>query len=265
MYSAFQLALKYFRYYIQASNGNGHGMHSPFVYQFIQFILNNKNNYAPPEELKQLRKQLLHNHNKIQVADLGAGSRITSSKVRKVSQIAHSALKPEKYSEMLYRMVHHYNYSNIIELGTSLGVTTAYLSKANPNAKISTIEGSEAVADIAQHNFKTHNCNNIQLLRGNFDTVLPKALQQFQSVDFAFIDGNHQYQPTINYFHQLLNKSNNDTILIFDDIHWSSGMEQAWEEIKMNNDVRCTIDLFFMGLVLFRKEFLEKRHFIIRY
>ena len=75
----------------------------------------------------------------------------------------------------------------------------------------------------------------------------------------------HQYQPTINYFHQLLNKSDNDTILIFDDIHWSSGMEQAWEEIKMNDHVRCTIDLFFMGLVLFRKEFLEKRHFIIRY
>ena len=265
MYSAYQLALRYFRYYMQAYNGKGHGMHSPFVYQFIEYILNNKNHYNSPEELKQLRKQLLRNNKKIQVTDLGAGSRTTSSKERKISQIAHSALKPEKYTEMLYRMVHHYHYTNIIELGTSLGVTTAYLSKANPNAKIITIEGSEAIADIADQNFRTYNCNNIELLRGHFDALLPNALQQFQSIDLAFIDGNHQYQPTINYFHQLLNKSGNDTILIFDDIHWSSGMEQAWEEIKSNENVRCTIDLFFMGLVLIRKEFLEKRHFIIRY
>jgi Predicted O-methyltransferase len=265
MYSAYHLALKYFRYYVKASNGKGHGMHSPFVYQCIQFILNNKNNYTAPQELSELRKQLLSNQNKIQVADFGAGSRTTSSNERKISQIARSALKPQKYSEILYRMVHHYHCSNILELGTSLGVTTIYLSKANPNAKVITIEGSNAVAEIAERNFGTYNCNNIKLVRGHFDSVLPNALEEFQSIDLAFIDGNHQYQPTINYFHKLLKKSDNDTILIFDDIHWSSGMEKAWEEIKAHESVRTTIDLFFMGLVLFRKEFLEKQHFQIRY
>ena len=145
MYSVYQLALKYFRYYTKASNSKGHGMHSPFVYQFIQYILNNKNNYTAPQELNQLRKDLLSNHRKIKVSDLGAGSRITTSSERKISQITRSALKPKKYSEMLYRMVHHYHFSNILELGTSLGLTTSYLSKANPNAKIITIEGSESV------------------------------------------------------------------------------------------------------------------------
>ena len=265
MYSTFHLAAKYLRYYTSASNGKGHGMHSPFVYQFIKYILNNKNHYHAPEELKSLRKQLLNNHETIKVTDFGAGSRITSSSERKVSQIARSALKPEKYTEMLFRIVHHYHLKNILELGTSLGVTTSYLSKANPQAKIITIEGSESIADIADQNFRTYNCNNIELLRGHFDALLPNALQQFQSIDLAFIDGNHQYQHTINYFHQLLDKSDNDTILIFDDIHWSMGMEQAWEEIKTNDRVRCTIDLFFMGLVLFRKEFMEKQHFQIRY
>ena len=37
---------KYFNYYFNASNGKGHGVHSPFVFNFISSILNNK-------ELKQ--------------------------------------------------------------------------------------------------------------------------------------------------------------------------------------------------------------------
>lgn len=265
MYSAFHLAAKYLRYYTAASNSKGHGMHSPFVYQFIKYILNNKNNYPSPEELKNLRKQLLADHTTILVTDFGAGSRTTSSPERKVGQIARTALKPEKYTSMLFRMMKHYKFTNVLELGTSLGLTTTYLSKGNPEAKIITIEGSDAVATIAENNFKQYNCSNIQLIRGNFDQVLPEILYQLEYIDLAFIDGNHQYQPTINYFHQLLDKSRNDTILIFDDIHWSMGMEQAWEEIKNNDKVRCTIDLFFMGLVLFRKEFMEKQHFQIRY
>jgi len=33
---------KYFNYYFNASNGKGHGVHSPFVFNFISSILNNK-------------------------------------------------------------------------------------------------------------------------------------------------------------------------------------------------------------------------------
>jgi hypothetical protein len=33
---------KYFNYYFNASNGKGHGVHSPFVYSFITAVLNSK-------------------------------------------------------------------------------------------------------------------------------------------------------------------------------------------------------------------------------
>ena len=85
------------------------------------------------------------------------------------------------------------------------------------------------------------------------------------TVDFAFVDGNHRKEPTERYFSELLTKINNDSILVFDDIHWSSEMEAAWETIKNNVAVTCSIDLFFIGIVFFRKEFREKQHFIIRY
>ena len=67
------------------------------------------------------------------------------------------------------------------------------------------------------------------------------------------------------YFKELLAKTNNDSILVFDDIHWSSEMESAWETIKKDSAVTCSIDLFFIGIIFFRKEFKEKQHFVIRF
>ena len=59
MYSAFQLAKKYFHYYLTAQNGKGHGVHSPFVFDFIIHVLNDKKKYGPYQKIEHLRKQLL--------------------------------------------------------------------------------------------------------------------------------------------------------------------------------------------------------------
>jgi predicted O-methyltransferase YrrM len=91
------------------------------------------------------------------------------------------------------------------------------------------------------------------------------VVRGLSTVDFAFIDGNHRKEPTEKYFNELLAKTNNDSILVFDDIHWSREMEAAWDTIKNSPAVTCSIDLFFIGIVFFRKEFKEKQHFKIRH
>jgi predicted O-methyltransferase YrrM len=118
---------------------------------------------------------------------------------------------------------------------------------------------------MAKENFRKLNCDNIQLLQGNFDFLLPSAIPQLSSIDLAFIDGNHRYEPTINYFHQLLSGSHNNSILVFDDIHWSAEMGKAWKEIKQHPSVQYTIDIFFLGFVFFREEFKVKQNFTIRF
>jgi predicted O-methyltransferase YrrM len=265
MYSSFQLAKKYLHYYFTALNGKGHGMHSPFVFDFILNVLNNKKGYEAPTEIETLRKQLLSDKAVVAIEDLGAGSRVQSSKQRAISSLAKNAVKPKKYSQLLYRLVRHYQPKTIIELGTSLGITTSYLSKANPSAKVVTIEGSEAIANIARQNFQKPNLSNIESLIGDFDNILPTITSQQQTIDLAYIDGNHRLEPTLNYFKQFLSRVNNDSILIFDDIHWSEEMEEAWETIKAHPSVKCTIDIFFLGFVFFRQEFKTKQNFVVRF
>jgi predicted O-methyltransferase YrrM len=265
MYSPLQLALKYFNYYLSASNGKGHGIHSPFVFDFIVKVLNDKEKYPEYETVENLRKKLLKDKTVISVKDYGAGSSSSASNQRSVSSIVKHAVKSKKYAQLLYRIVKFYQPKTIIELGTSLGITTSYLALAGRHSSVTTLEGSVEIAKIARQNFQSLSFNNIKLTEGNFDYTLPAALYHLPTVDFAFIDGNHRREPTENYFDWLLAKSNNDSVFIFDDIHWSSEMEQAWNNIKDHVAVRCTLDLFFIGIIFFRQEFKEKQHFVIRY
>lgn len=272
MYSKGQLAAKYFSYYLKASSGKGHGMHSPFVYDFIINVLNDDRDFYAYTEIENLRKQLLKDESIIEVKDFGAGSSQLSSSQRKASDIARHSLKPKKYAQLLFRMVNYYKPKNILELGTSLGITTAYLASPSHQCKVITMEGADGIAAIAEKNFKLLGLNNVELIKGNFDETLSPVIHQLSTclpdrevVNFAFIDGNHRKEPTLRYFEQLLPVTNNDTILVFDDIHWSEEMEAAWKQIKKHPQVKCTIDLFFIGIVLLRKEFKEKQHFTIRY
>jgi len=265
MYSPLRLAFKYIYYYLTATNGRGHGIHSPFIFDFIKKVLNDKNYYPAYDGVEQLRKQLLKDQTLLTIKDFGAGSAIDKTNQRTIASIAKNAAKPKKYGQLIYRMVKYYQPQTVLELGTSLGITTSYLATANSRAKVITMEGATEIADIARENFRILEIRNIEIKEGNFDNTLPSVIGQQPLVDFAFIDGNHRNEPTIRYFHQLLTKTNNDSILVFDDIHWNMEMEQAWQTIRKHPSVRCSIDLFFIGIILLRQEFKEKNHHTIRF
>ncbi len=265
MYNHFQLGIKYIKYYLTASNSKGHGTHSPFIFHFIKKVLNDKKQYSDYEIAEALRKKMQQDATVLNIEDFGAGSSIAKTNQRSITSIAKNAAKPKKFGQLLYRMVKAYQPATILELGTSLGITTSYLSLAKPDACLITMEGASEIAEVASKNFIKSGLTNITIEQGNFDVILTRAIAKLSSVNFAFIDGNHRQQPTENYFNQLLSKINNDSILIFDDIHWSKEMEAAWDTIKKHPAVTCTVDLFFIGIVFFRKEFHEKEHFVIRY
>lgn len=265
MYSATKLAKKYLKYYISACSSKGHGVHSPFVFDFIKFVKNDKKKYDCYHTIENLRQQLLKNTTVIEVEDFGAGSSVIKTNRRRVDKIAASSLKPKKFAQLLFRIVQFYKPESIIEMGTSFGISSAYLSSGNPAAKLYTLEGASAIASIAAQNFNKLSIKNIELLTGPFADTLPQLLGNIPAPGLVFIDGNHRRQPTLEYFSKLLNCSTPSTILIFDDIHWSKEMEEAWEQIKSHKAVTLSIDIFFIGIIFLRKEFKVKQHFSIRF
>ncbi len=265
MHSPLRIAQKYLHYYITAANGKGHGIHSPFVYNFVRNVLNDRTQYPAYKQVENLRSLLLRDKTIIEVEDMGAGSVKSNSNRRSVATIARSAGKRKKSAQLLFRIVRRYGALNIVELGTSLGISTSYMSLANIHARVITCEGSKEVARLAKRNFEALHLQQVQVVQGNFDDTLKNVLTQLPQVDLAFIDGNHRREPTLRYFNEIINKTHSASIIILDDIHWSEDMEEAWAKIKEHPSVRLTIDLFFFGLVFFNEDIKVKQHFTIRF
>ncbi|MEP7258803.1 MAG: class I SAM-dependent methyltransferase [Flavitalea sp.] len=263
-YSAFQLVLKYARYWFGASSGKGHGIHSPFVFDFIQHALNDRHHYQEYAQVEALRKKLLRNQSRLAMEDMGAGSAAPAGE-RTVAAIAASAAKSPKLAQLLFRVVHYYQPSSILELGTSLGISACYLSLGNPRAAVVTGEGNRHIAAVARKNFSSLGIEGIHITEGNFNETLDRMIALAPGPELIFIDGNHRKEPTLKYFSRLLQVVPASSVMIFDDIHWSAEMESAWEAIKDDPSVMLTVDLFFMGFIFFRPEFKVKQHFTIRY
>lgn len=272
VYTKLQLAIKYIQYWLRASNGRGHGVHSPFVFDFIKNVLNDTKEYDAYKVVEGIRAKMLGNEEWLELRDLGAGSVYGGRGLkRKVKEVARNSLKSSKYAQLLFRIAHYYfggekfTRPSFLELGTSLGLTSSYFALANPGSRVFTIEGAPAIAMLAARNFSELGISNIELAEGNFDDQLSVVLEKFDQPDLAFIDGNHRKEPTLRYFLQILERNKNESIFIFDDIHWSEEMEEAWREIKSHRRVTLSIDLFFIGLVFFNPDFKARQDFTVRF
>lgn len=267
MYNHFQLGLKYLGYLFSASNGRGHGVHSPFVFELIeQVLLPAKQKQSKFEHIEEIRRKYISDSNSfIDVKDLGAGSFSKAGARRSVSQIAAGAAKNPKFARLLFHLVTHFKIDHVLELGTSLGLTTRYLALSGTSVHVQTIEGAPSIAAFTRNALEQEGYTNIELLVGDFIDKLPHAISKMKGRKLFFLDGNHQYVPTVEYFKMILDNCDANDILVFDDIHWSEGMEKAWEEIKNNERVSCSVDLFFVGIVFLRKEFKEKLNYTIRF
>ncbi len=256
----FKILLRYLKFLTKAQTK--YYLHSPFVYELAENVIYDKRWYYAFDDIEQLRRQLSNSTETISVDDYGAGSTLSSNKERKISQIARHVATPPKAGRLLFDLVKYLKAEHILELGTSLGIGTLYLAAANQKAKIWTIEGSPNIAQKAQQHFKQFNYKHIKTQIGTFEKVLPNILSKIPALDVVFLDGNHRKEPTLQYFEQCLPLAHNYSVFIFDDIHWSKEMEEAWDMVKAHPKVTVTIDLFWLGLVFFRKE-QAKENFIL--
>ena len=258
----FKVATNYIKHQLKAYNR--HGIHSPFVYNFLEQVLYNDIAETDLIPLTKLRKQLLSNSKIISITDLGAGSTINPNNTRAIKDIAKNSSKPHKYGRLFYRMVKYFETESIVELGSSLGISTSYFAIANPKGKITTIEGCPNTLAIAKENFNQLGLSNIKTIQGDFKTHLSTVLNNASSPSIIFFDGNHQEKATLDYFNTALKYKTEESIFIFDDIHWSEGMTKAWNKIKGHPETVVTLDLFFIGIVFFDSR-LTPQNFNIKF
>ncbi len=242
---------------------NEHAVHSPFVFNLITKCFYDKESKPEYATLKKYRNSLLENKNTIEVKDFGAGSKVFKSNTRQISKIAKTAGISPRRAELLFRITNYFQTNTILEIGTSLGLATSALALGNPKAKIISLEGCANTMAMAKNQLQLFNLKNVECITTEFNNYLQICNLQPATCNLIYFDGNHSKKATLEYFELLLPTICNETLWIFDDIHWSSEMEKAWEIIKNHPNVTVTIDTFQWGMVFFRQE-QPKEHFVIR-
>jgi len=239
------MVARYISYYLGSKTLNS--IHSPSIYDLINKTIEDTREYYA----------LLRRDELIEVVDLGAGSKVSNSSQRKISKIAGSALSPPHKAQFLFRLCRHLQPNSILELGTSLGLSSLYMYKAYSKTKLTTIEGSAAIASVAQQYFDAEKAD-IKLLNLPFDQALEIDELKLSNFDLVYIDGNHTEEATNRYVDVLYSQLNDKGVMILDDIYWSKGMMKSWHNLSIDDRFAFSVDLFDHGLLI--KDLHHKQH-----
>jgi predicted O-methyltransferase YrrM len=252
------LRFKYFITY-QWQAKTKYYLHSPFVYQFYLNVLERADD-EPLNTIHALRQKLGNDNATVEIKDLGTGQ--ASSKT--IAAIERHVVVRKKYGGLLYRLVKYFKPQQILELGTSIGISSSYMALANERAIITSLEGAPGLIEIAKKNHTALGIKNVTIVEGDFNETLPAFLKTQSSLGLVFFDGNHSKEATLQYFNLCLEKANTESVFVFDDIHWSADMNEAWSEIKAHQQITLALDVFQFGICFFRKEKLAKEEFVLR-
>ena len=277
------------KHQLTARNTGGHGVHSPYLFEWVRMVMSDKNTYYVWDEIEEIRQEMLKDTRELEFVDYGSGgplptspSKGRSANMRRVCDIAKGSLARRKEAQLLARLVGWLGRPlltspsrggigdeasedrkglTIVELGTSLGVTTAYLAAMDSRNKVVTYEGCPAVAEVAQANWEKLGLSNIACVVGEITVdSLQLAVDRLSGIDVAFIDANHTCEATLTYFNALASRVHEKSVVVVDDIHYNEDMEKAWKAICADERVTTTMDLYRMGLVFFDKHYWRKHY-----
>lgn len=231
-------------YNLKARHHKGFGIHSPYLYHLISFVLEERSPYYCYDQIESTRKLFK----------------------KDIKSFHRSDKIDTRCGQLLFRLIQDAQFKNLLEIGTSAGFETQYMAFANQKARGITIalsaELTETVQKFQEFNKKL-GLKNIELRTLKPHDTTEKIINGLDSLDFVYFNECTGNLKVIDLFEQCFSKINNGSIFVLNKIHINSEKKNAWAKIRMYPEVSVTIDLYDIGIVIFNPE-LEKNNYIIR-
>ena len=235
----------YFKYYLNAKTK--YQIHSPFVFEFVQEVLEDKRNYYYFNTIKHFIKRI-----ESDTTPINDGKRETHTKVSAVASKQHVSTS---IGQLLFRTINHYQPTIALELGTGLGLNTLYQCTPSTSMEFHTFESNKAFAQVAQENFQILGIRHVQLHIGAIEKNVQLLLSTISPPNYLFLNT----ELSTSFLQTLLDKCDPESIIIVNKPHTKGATQWNW--FCQQEAITLTFDLYTVGLAFKRAEQKEKTHF----
>lgn len=242
----------------RTNHRKGFGIHSPYLYRFITVVLQNKYPYYCFKDIEN-RADAATTSSFCPETTLWKypGENTPGETDARQTQKNNAACR-----QILFRIIQDARFENLLEIGASTGLETLYMQFANPKARCVTATDSPALTAILQRRFYANAVENIYIQTLDKENNLENITNSFKRIDFVLFNRVNTEQ-LWEGFHLCQSKRKNNAIFAVLDIHKNADKARVWKNIQKNEDVRVTIDLYHMGIILFHPE-LQKKAYTIK-
>ena len=220
----------------------GHGVHSPFIYNLITKVIEEKTPYYVFEDIENFRKELLNHDNPIKT--------LTALKTQ-----------PKNYGALLFRLVNFLKCRNILQIGSSTGIMSLYLAlPLRKSCECYSLEETPGLLEPVRAFAEKYSLTNLHWMEGYYNGNLNRLKSEIASFDFIFFNTMGDPEKTQEALLLTETFTYPGTVMVVDNIRRNKSMKKLWQELKNRQDVRLTVDLLSLGLVFFNNK-LHKQNY----
>jgi len=226
----------YLKYYFKSKTK--YQIHSPFVFDFVQEVLEDQRNYYYFNTIKHFVKRVAGDTTPIidPLASLNT----------KVNVLAKEQHLSSNIGQLLFKSINHYQPNIIVEFGTGLGLNTLYQCTPSTKSLFHTFETSKALAQVAQENFHILGIRHVQLHVGPIESNATSLLSTLAAPDTSFLQ-------------TLLETSHPKSMFVINKPHTKG--KAHWNWFCQQEAITLTLDLYDIGIAFKRVEQKERTHF----
>lgn len=239
-----------------ARHRRGHGIHSPFLFRLITEVVENRSKlpeYKIFKDLKEHSMNILEDSSEPLLSAVYHQFNLSPANPHRLYRKVELSLR---YAKVVFRLLREFKPLSVINYGPTLGANLALLAMANKDSLVYQYINDVAYEQISNDLLKYLTISNVRFF--NESSV--------STNDTAFLIINYPYNPAVSreVVRKRLEMHGDDDVMIMRGIHESKAMEAIWKETIASESVRVSLDLFEIGITLFRKG-LQKENFIQRF
>ena len=206
----------------------GFGVHSPWAYDLIENVINERNPYYAYEDLYLFWE--------------------------KAPQ--YMPQYPQSRDELLFRLVNRFNPKFILEIGTGAGVSTGYLASVSKGSRVVTVDFPHPAEKEVRRNLKK--IPNIEYIAADVLETVHDILDGGNVPQFIHIAHTALWRQTVE---MILPYAKPDTVIVVEDLG-KKQKKEWWKEIIKDGRIAVTFQMKKLGLLFFDHK-MTKQHYVL--